>query len=404
MPGLSVIIPNFNHAEFLPLAIDSSLRATAGEIEIIVVDDASTDASVSVVQKWSARHRNVRLLQHERNLGVEAALNHGLRAARHDFVLFRAADDQTLPGFVDEAIGLLEERHPEAPFCLGDTRFYSEDPARGRTQSAGTTRHAAFVAPQRWNEDFGGNELSVCSAIIRRSVMEKLGGFDPELRWVSDWAVLAELGAYHGFVYLPVPACAMRMNASSYNSAGSRDDARQLQIFARLLNRWAAFDDLPYEALLRSGILDFFATALRRLAVPLRPMLTARALVLLAGVDAPSSAGRSGCGMRAALRGFLREQHAALSHARAIALVGAGAHTAHLMEVWRETDLPRPVTVLTSAEPGVSEFQGMPVRVMGRTGDDRFDLIVISSKSYEPLLADLAARCYPGTPMLRIWT
>jgi hypothetical protein len=404
LDSVSIIIPSYNHADFLPRAIDSSLRAGRAVHEVIVVDDASSDESLAVAMTWQARYPRVRVLRNEANRGVVESVRRGFAAARSQHLLFRAADDVTLPGFVDPAVRLLDA-HPSAAYCLGDTRFFGESEEQGRTQSAGFSTHATFVAPGRWNDDFGGNELSVCSAIIRRSALAQIGGFDPALHWVSDWAVLAELGSRHGLLYFPKPACAMRMSPTSYNSAGSQDDSQQLPIFSRLLERFATLDDRSFTALNEAGILDFFATALRRIEPELRSRLPLRAAALLDTLDRPVPAARERCGMPAALRQFLAENETMLRRSCGVALVGAGGHTRLLLQAWRKAGYVLPRIILVSGIPHLDSMEGIPVR----SADDPtvkhdFEVIVISSKSYETALAELAATHWPTIRVLRIWT
>ena len=89
MPRVSVIIPAYNYAHYLPEAIDSVLQQDYPRYELIVVDDGSTDNTPAVVAAYGERVRYV----HQRNAGLPAARNTGIRAARHNYVCFLDADD-----------------------------------------------------------------------------------------------------------------------------------------------------------------------------------------------------------------------------------------------------------------------------------------------------------------------
>ena len=96
MPGLptfSVVMPNFNHARYLEAALQAHLAQSVPPLEIIVVDDASTDESVAIVERLATEHSRLRLIRLARNGGVNAAINRGLREARGDYVSVSAADD-----------------------------------------------------------------------------------------------------------------------------------------------------------------------------------------------------------------------------------------------------------------------------------------------------------------------
>src|SRR5262249_38383972 len=112
-PALSVVLPNYNHAEYLPRALDALLSQAQPPDEIIVVDDCSTDGSRDIVAGYAVRHRSIRLIHNEKNVGVIPTLSRGLGEARGQFVYFGAADDFVLPGFFAAAISTLQS-HPQA--------------------------------------------------------------------------------------------------------------------------------------------------------------------------------------------------------------------------------------------------------------------------------------------------
>src|SRR5512146_981209 len=109
MTSLSVIVPNYNHARFLPSSLGALLSQDCQPDDIIVIDDASTDDSVAIVQSLIAEHPHARLVRNQRNQGVIAALNAGLGMARGDLIYFGAADDVVLPGFFSRSGSILEQ-------------------------------------------------------------------------------------------------------------------------------------------------------------------------------------------------------------------------------------------------------------------------------------------------------
>src|SRR5688572_24093435 len=93
LPRVSAIIPNYNYAYYLPRAIDSVLAQTYPHVEIVVVDDGSTDNSETVLKSYGGRIRWLR----QQNQGVAAARNHGVRETTGELVAFLDADDLWLP-------------------------------------------------------------------------------------------------------------------------------------------------------------------------------------------------------------------------------------------------------------------------------------------------------------------
>ena len=162
---VSVVIPVHNGARFVAEAVNSVLRQTYAPIEVLVVDDGSTDATPDVV----ARFPGVRCLA-QANAGPAAARNRGIEASTGAFVTFCDSDDRFLPTKVAAQVAHLEA-HPELGCVLvGHETFYE----------AGVPR-----AP--WEQDEGGTQPQ--SVLARRAVLDAVGGFDPTFRFAEgiEW-------------------------------------------------------------------------------------------------------------------------------------------------------------------------------------------------------------------------
>jgi glycosyltransferase involved in cell wall biosynthesis len=106
---LTTIVPNFNHAEFLPESLSSLIAQARPADELIVIDDNSKDSSVDVISSFLPRHPNARLIRNARNQGCNANLNDGLKIARGDFVHFAAADDLLDANLYAKGVAMLEK-------------------------------------------------------------------------------------------------------------------------------------------------------------------------------------------------------------------------------------------------------------------------------------------------------
>jgi glycosyltransferase involved in cell wall biosynthesis len=123
---VSVIIPTYNRAHIFPKAVNSALAQTLENIEIIVVDDASTDNTDEVFQELFGGCSNVRLVAHEQNSGVSAARNTGLRAANGEFVAFLDSDDLWEKQKLERQLHHVRAaKHPEMAMCICQTRVVS---------------------------------------------------------------------------------------------------------------------------------------------------------------------------------------------------------------------------------------------------------------------------------------
>ena len=180
MPRISVIIPSYNHAHFLPRAVDSVLAQDYGNVEIVVVDDGSTDDTATVAARYGDRIRYV----HQENRGLAGARNTGLREARGEIVFFLDADDEVH----GDTLGRLEEALSRAGeafalvACLPRLVSWSEGELTGRPVELppppSPPPGAEFIEVT-WRDLVVGSRFP-CTVLARRSVFEAddCGEFD----------------------------------------------------------------------------------------------------------------------------------------------------------------------------------------------------------------------------------
>jgi peptidoglycan/xylan/chitin deacetylase (PgdA/CDA1 family)/SAM-dependent methyltransferase len=176
-PAVSVIIPAYNAAGFIDKALQS--LAAQGKVawEAIVVDDGSTDDTVQVVQRRMRRDRRVRLIR-QRNAGVSAARNAGLAAACGDWLCFLDADDWLAPRAFQRLLALSQE-NPEAAVLVGAAARVSEDGGLWDYDSRDLSDPFAVLSTHC--------SIAIHSALVRRTAVRDLGGFDESLRSSEDW-------------------------------------------------------------------------------------------------------------------------------------------------------------------------------------------------------------------------
>ncbi|MEZ0447897.1 glycosyltransferase [Cellulomonas sp. ICMP 17802] len=188
----TVVIPCYNYARFLPDAVRSALEQPDVDVEVIIVDDASSDDSLQVASGLAALDRRVTVIANGVNRGHIATYNVGLSRAQGTFLVLLSADDALAPGALSRAAAVFE-RHPGTALVYGYTESFVDDlPAVDPRWS-----------PSHWSgEEWvrlvvrrGRNLLRSPEAIVRRSVHEQVGGYDPSLPHAADMAMWLELAA-----------------------------------------------------------------------------------------------------------------------------------------------------------------------------------------------------------------
>jgi glycosyltransferase involved in cell wall biosynthesis len=179
---VSIIITTYNHARFLPEAIESALVQTVAPSEVIVVDDGSTDDPASVV----SRYPQVQLI-HQRNQGLAAARNTGWRAARGRYLVFLDADDRLMPQALASNLKLFSER-PECAFVHGSFDFID---AGGRHLRSAAPK---FIGVDVYEAFLKGNFIEMHATVMyRHDRLEEVAGFDPRLRCCEDYELYLRL-------------------------------------------------------------------------------------------------------------------------------------------------------------------------------------------------------------------
>lgn len=168
-PPVSIVIPCHDHGRFLSAAIESALVQTYADLEVIVVDDGSTDDTREVAARYPVG------LMSQKHAGVCIAANRGIAAARGELVLRLDADDLLAPTYVEETLAALEA-HPEADFAYTQVQYIG---ARGGT----------YPVEEFDSDSIAERNYVHASALMRRSSFERVGGYRRDMTSVrcEDW-------------------------------------------------------------------------------------------------------------------------------------------------------------------------------------------------------------------------
>jgi glycosyltransferase involved in cell wall biosynthesis len=224
MATISVIIPAYNCARWLPESLDSVLAQTCPAAEVIVVDDGSTDDTPAVLARYADR---VRLVPGTHG-GYAAARNLGLAAAQGDWVAFHDADDIALPDRLAWQLGWVEARRESDGVFANGTRL---DTGAALVPAELARREAA--APLSPADVFAGFPVYFQAALVRRAAFAAVGPFDESLRIHADMDYGYRLFARRRIGFVDRSAFRYRWHTTNV----TRDRLRGREEIARILAR-----------------------------------------------------------------------------------------------------------------------------------------------------------------------
>lgn len=208
LPLVSIVIPSYNHARYLPAAIDSILAQDYPNIEVIVIDDGSTDGSRDILAQYTGRIH----WEAQPNQGQVATLNRGWLMSRGDILGYLSADDLLLPGAVAEEVRCLG-RNPDAVLAYCD--FNLIDPGSAVVRRVDTPEFDYLEMVTKF----------VCApgpgALFRRPAFEKAGLWDPSFHQMLDYEYWLRLGRVGRFVRVPRVLAAYRVHPGSQTFAST---------------------------------------------------------------------------------------------------------------------------------------------------------------------------------------
>jgi glycosyltransferase involved in cell wall biosynthesis len=243
MGMVSIFIPTYNMANYLPVALDSALAQDRANIEIVVVDDGSTDDTYKVIRPYLPHIRYFRQEQQ----GVVHTLNRAVELARGEYVRLLAADDALCPDALSAQAALLDG-NPQV--ALVHSQAYIMDEAgnvRGRKRLLTNGSVMIIPSPQAFRRLLRGNDVCASTVMLRKAALQRVGPFQRESFPGEDWDMWLRITAHYDEAYIPKPLAYYRVHRNSitagYTLSGFTDSHR------RTLQALFARPDLPYPQL-----------------------------------------------------------------------------------------------------------------------------------------------------------
>ena len=218
-PLVTVVIICYNAAHYLAAAIESALAQTYPRVEVIVVDDGSTDATAAIAQSYPVKYL------YQENRGSATARNVGITHSQGEYVLFLDHDDRLLPRALEIGVRLLVE-HPECEIAVGEHRYIGPDGAElgYSNKLAAGKDHYRMLLENNFIE-------TPCSALHRRSGLASLGLFDETVQGAEDYELYLRTARQCALIAHGETVAEYRLHGSS----ATRNAERMLLVTDRVL-------------------------------------------------------------------------------------------------------------------------------------------------------------------------
>jgi glycosyltransferase involved in cell wall biosynthesis len=228
-PTVSICVPVYNMAGYLPQAIDSALAQTYTDFELLIVDNASTDRTYDAAMEYARKDARVRAVRNDRNIGANPNFNKCFDLARGTWLKFLCADDWLALDCIERMMGAsrpgplvincmeqfdLPPEMDEAVRTLHQS-YWHEHSARLSRRFPGQRFITADEFADLVAEDPTNNCLSACSAMIHRSAWERFGHFKLDLIQLNDWELYARAGVHTGVINVPDAVAHYRVHGAS---------------------------------------------------------------------------------------------------------------------------------------------------------------------------------------------
>jgi glycosyltransferase involved in cell wall biosynthesis len=263
-PEVSVIIPSFNYAHYIGGGIESVLRQSFCNLELLIIDDESTDDTEHVVRAYLA-DRRVQFHRVEHS-GVSAAKNTGIRMARGRFIAFLDADDRWLPTKLTKQLALFAS-DPELAVAYSRRILIDEQGRRLQYEQPALYRGHILEAI------FHTNFVCQSSAVVRGDIFEEVGLFDERCPPVEDYDLWLRIARWFRFDYVNEPLVEYRVGHASLSTRYADRLLIALEIMERFLDEQRG-SELIHPAMVRKARAETYF----HLSLAKRPHSTMEAL------------------------------------------------------------------------------------------------------------------------------
>jgi glycosyltransferase involved in cell wall biosynthesis len=237
---VSVIVPVFNRSSVIARALDSIVNQTYQYWEALVVDDSSTDDTISVIRKYAGSDSRIRLIQHDQNRGAQAARNTGIHVAEGRWIAFLDSDDLLLPNSLEDRIRMAIEKG----VAVVHSECYVLEPGDAEPRPMGIPP----LHGQVYKELLRERNPVFPGLLVSKEALVRIDYLDEEIVSFQEWDTTIRLAKYYEFAFVSRPTFVYYYDTLD---AISRDPIRTAKGYEQVLrkHRWSILRHLGPRAL-----------------------------------------------------------------------------------------------------------------------------------------------------------
>lgn len=218
MPLVSVIMPSYNHEKFISEAIESVLNQTFKDLELIIIDDHSTDKSRLIIGEFAKKDGRIKKIFHEKNCGIAKTVNHGLRKSNGKYIALIASDDIWMSKKLEKQFKILEEDENLIVWCnsaiIDDYSEFTGEKSSEKYENA--TSHG-YVFDKVVNSWISGSGI-----ILKRENLKNIE-FNENLKYLNDTMFYLDLAYRYKFYYMEEPLSKYRLHGENTSYGKIKD-------------------------------------------------------------------------------------------------------------------------------------------------------------------------------------
>ncbi|MEO8698207.1 MAG: glycosyltransferase family 2 protein, partial [Acidimicrobiales bacterium] len=218
-PQVTVVVPSYNYERYLRQAVESAATQTDVDVEVVVVDNASTDGSLELARQLAAQYACVRVVSFADNLGIVSSFNRCLALPRGRSTVVLCADDRLTPGSLRRSVSFLDD-HPGVGMVYGPVVQFGDSDSVAPSRLSRAAGEPVVYAGSDWVTSrcrTGRNALRAPEAMFRTAAQVAVGTYDENCPYTFDLNMWLRIAANSDIGYLPgTPQALYRVHANNF--------------------------------------------------------------------------------------------------------------------------------------------------------------------------------------------